>query len=118
MVNPLPSLKLAQPIGPGAVPPGAPFPRVQAEAQAEAAADAPRQRPGRPAIDSRRVVATRQDVHALGPLLAAAACAMGLCAATRRAFVADGSSENGSVYQRYCSGWTAVLDFLPALASV
>jgi hypothetical protein len=40
---------------------------------------------------------------------------MGLFAAARRAFVADGLSENWSVYKRYCPRWTAVLDFVHAM---
>jgi hypothetical protein len=43
---------------------------------------------------------------------------MGLFAAARRAFVADGLAENGSVYKRYFSRWTAVLDFVHALTYV
>jgi hypothetical protein len=43
---------------------------------------------------------------------------MGLYAAKRRAFVADGLSENWSVYKRYFSRWTAVLDFVHALTYV
>lgn len=119
-VDPLQSLKLAQQIGHCAVPKGASFQRAQVEAETEQASapDRPHKRPGRPEIESRRVVATRQDVHAFGPLLAAAACAMGLFAAARRAFVADGSSENWSVHQRYFSRWTAVLDFVHAMTYV
>ena len=117
-VDPLQSLKLAQQIGHCAAPPGAPFQKAPAEAPEEPAEDGPRPRPGRPEIESRRVVATRQDVYAFGPLLAAAACAMGLFAAARRAFVADGLSENWSVYKRYFSRWTAVLDFVHALTYV
>jgi hypothetical protein len=119
-VDPLGSLKLAQQIGHVAVPKGAPFERAQPEAEEEeeSAPDRSRKRPGRPEIESRRVVATRQDVYAFGPLLAAAACAMGLFAAARRAFVADGSSENWSVQQRYFARWTAVLDFVPAMTYV
>lgn len=116
-VDPLQSLKLAQEIGHCAVPPGAPFQKAEPEAEDRAAEDR-RQRPGRPEIASRRVVATRQDVEAFGPLLAAAAWAMGLFSAARRAFVADGSSENWSVYKRYFSRWTAVLDFVHALTYV
>jgi len=116
-VDPLQSLKLAQEIGHCAVPQGAPFQRAEPEAE-EGAAEERRQRPGRPEIASRRVVATRQDVEAFGPLLAAAAWAMGLFHATRRAFVADGSSENWTVYKRYFSRWTAVLDFVHALTYV
>jgi hypothetical protein len=119
-VDPLGSLKLAQQIGHVAVPKGAPFQRAEPEAEAEqeSTPDRPAKRPGRPEIESRRVVATRQDVHAFGPLLAAAACAMGLFAAARRAFVADGLSENWSVQQRYFARWTAVLDFVHAMTYV
>ena len=116
-VDPLRSLKLAQEIGHCALPQGAPFQRTEPEEE-EPAAEQRRQRPGRPEIESRRVVATRQDVDAFGPLLAAAAWAMGLFNAGRRAFVADGSAANWTVYKRYFSRWTAVLDFVHALTYV
>ena len=113
-VDPLQSLKVAQAIGHGAVPPGAPFQRAQPDEEESAAAER-RTRPGRPEIVSRRVLATRQDVDAFGPLLAAAAWAMGRFNAARRAFVADGSSENWTAYKRYFFRRTAVLDFVPAM---
>jgi len=116
-VDPLQSLKLAQEIGHCAVPQGVPFQRAEPEEE-EPAQEERRQRPGRPEIESRRVVATRQDVDAFGPLLAAAAWSMGLFNAARRAYVADGSSENWTVYKRYFSRWTAVLDFVHALTYV
>ena len=120
-VDPLQSLKLAQQIGQCAVPQGTPF-RVAQPEEDEATDAAERQkppkRPGRPAVEQKRVVASRQDVRRFGPLLAAMACAMGLFAAARRAFVADGLSENWSVYKRYFSRWTAVLDFVHALTYV
>jgi hypothetical protein len=120
-VDPLHSLKLAQQIGHGVVPQGTPF-RV-AQAEDDEALDAeergePSKRPGRPEVEKKRVVASRQDVHHFGPLLAATACAMGLYAAARRAFVADGLSENWTVYKRYFARWTAVLDFVHALTYV
>jgi hypothetical protein len=115
-VNPLQALKLAQEIGQCVVPKGVPF--RTAPADEEVAADQPSQRPGRPTIESRRVVASRKDVDGFGPLLAAAACAMGLFAAARRAFVADGSAENWSVCKRYFARWVAVLDFVHALTYV
>jgi hypothetical protein len=117
-VDPLGALKLAQEIGHCAVPPGTPFQAAQPQ---EEAAEQPRQsspRPGRPEVEKRRVVASRQDVHGFGPLLAATACAMGLFAAARRAFVADGLAENWSVQKRYFPRWTAVLDFVHALTYV
>jgi hypothetical protein len=116
-VDPLQALKLAQEIGHGAVPSGAPFQRAE-PGEEEPTADERRPRPGRPEIACRRVVATRKDVDAFGPLLATAAWSMGLFTATRRAFVADGSSENWTVYKRYFSRWTAVLDFVHALTYV
>jgi hypothetical protein len=119
-VDPLQSLKLAQQIGHCAVPQGAPFQVAKPEPDEAAAdeADRPAPRPGRPEVDKRRVVASRQDVYHFGPLLAATACAMGLFAAARRAFVADGLSENWSVHKRYFARWTAVLDFVHALSYV
>jgi hypothetical protein len=119
-VDPLQSLKLAQQVGQCAVPHGAPF-RVAEPEPDEAAADEagrPATRPGRPEVDRRRVVASRRDVYHFGPLLAATACAMGLSAAARRAFVADGLSENWSVHRRYFARWTPVLDFVHALSYV
>ncbi len=116
-VDPLQSLKLAQEIGHCAVPKGAPFQRAEPEAE-EATPEEQGQRPGRPEIQSRRVVATRQNVDEFGPLLAAAAWSMGLFQAERRAYVADGSSENWTVYKRYFSRWTPVLDFVHALTYV
>jgi hypothetical protein len=116
-VDPLQSLKLAQEIGHCAVPKGTPFQSAEPEDE-EASAEERRQRPGRPEIQSRRVVATRQNVDEFGPLLAAAAWSMGLFSAERRAYVADGSSENWTVYKRYFSRWTAVLDFVHALTYV
>jgi hypothetical protein len=116
-VDPLHSLKLAQEIGHCAVPSGVPFQRAEPEAEDPAQAEH-RPRPGRPEIQRRRVIATRQDVDGFGPQLAAAAWSMGLSHAPRRAFVADGSSENWSVYQRYFGRWTAVLDFVHVLTYV
>jgi len=116
-VDPLKSLKLAQGIGHCAVPAGAPFQGAEPEGE-DPAQDERRQRPGRPEIEGRRVVATRHDVDGFGPLLAAAAWSMGLFSAGRRAFVADGQAENWTVYKRYFARWTAVLDFVHALTYV
>jgi hypothetical protein len=116
-VDPLQSLTLAQEIGHCIVPKGAPFQRAEPDDE-EPGQEERRQRPGRPEITRRRVVATRKDVDEFGPLLAAAAWSMGLFSAGRRAFVADGSSENWTVYKRYFSRWTAVLDFVHALTYV
>lgn len=119
-VDPLRALKLAQQIGQCGVPKGTPFKVAQAEEDedAEGETDKRSKRPGRPKVEKRRVVASRQDVYHFGPLLAATACAMALYAAPRRAFVADGLAENWSVYKRYFSRWTAILDFVHAMTYV
>jgi len=117
-LDPLQSLSLAQEIGHCSVPQGAPFQRAQPPDEETAAQDEPQPRPGRPEIESRRVLASRQDIHGFGPLLAATACSMGLFSAVRRAFVADGASENWSVYKRYFCRWTAVLDFMHLMSYV
>jgi hypothetical protein len=117
-VDPLGALQLAQEIGHATAPPGAPFQRVEPEAEPAPDDDAPSPRPGRPEVAQRHVVASRRDVDGFGPMLAAAAWMLGFFGAARRAFVADGSSENWSVYQRYFSRWTAVLDFVHALTYV
>jgi hypothetical protein len=64
------------------------------------------------------VVATSGDVVAFGPLLAQAAYERGFHAAARKAFVADGSSTNWSVWRRYFSHYTPILDFVHALMYV
>jgi hypothetical protein len=116
-VDPLAALKLAQEVGHAAVPKGTPFHTAEPEDD-EADEEEVKKRPGRPEIEKRRVVASRQDVHGFGPLLAAAALAMGLFSAQRRVFVADGSAENWGVYKRYFARWTAVLDFIHAMTYV
>jgi hypothetical protein len=67
---------------------------------------------------SKRVVASRLDSAQFGPLLAAAAWALGLFAATRRAFVADGAACNWTVQLTYFPRWVPVLDFIHALSYV
>jgi hypothetical protein len=116
-IDPLKALTLAQQIGQCAVPKGTPFQKTEPE-QEQPSEDERRKRPGRPEVQQRRVVASRKDVYSFGPLLAAAACVIGLFAAARRAFVADGLSENWSVYKRYFARWTAVLDFVHAMTYV
>lgn len=113
-VDPLQALKLAQQIGHCSAPQGTPFtPTPPAE---DAAAPQHGSRPGRPQVQSRRVVASRKSSDDFAPLLASAAWSMGLFGASRQAFVADGAAENWSVYRRYFSRFTAVLDFLHALS--
>jgi hypothetical protein len=76
------------------------------------------EREGRPEMLVKSVVATSGDVEAFGPLLASAAYERGFHAAPRKAFVADGSSTNWSVWRRYFSHYTPILDFVHALMYV
>jgi hypothetical protein len=75
-------------------------------------------RDGRPEVLVKSVVATSGDVDAFGPLLANAAYERGFHAAERKAFVADGSSTNWSVWRKYFSHYTPILDFVHALMYV
>jgi hypothetical protein len=77
-----------------------------------------KQRPGRPEILVKSVVATSGDVAAFGPLLAAAAYERGFHAAARKAFVADGAVTNWGVWRTYFSHYTPILDFVHALMYV
>jgi hypothetical protein len=71
-----------------------------------------------PELEQRSVVATRQDVHALGAILAQAAWARGFYGAARRAFVADGSNANWGVWERHFANFTPIVDFIHALSYV
>lgn len=64
------------------------------------------------------VVATRQDVHAFGPMLEAAAYERGFHAAERKAFVADGAEANWTVWRTHFSRYTPILDFVHAISYV
>jgi hypothetical protein len=90
---------------------------VSTAAEEEAGPDF-KQRVGRPETLVKSVVATSGDVQAFGPLLAQAAYERGFHAAARKAFVADGSSTNWSVWRRYFSHYTPILDFVHALMYV
>ncbi len=75
-------------------------------------------RPGQPEVLLRSVVATREDVHAFGKQLAAAAWQRGFAAAPRKAFVADGQDANWAVWRRHFSHYTPILDFIHAICYV
>jgi len=90
---------------------------VSIKADEEAGPDF-KERVGRPEMLVKSVVATSGDVDAFGPLLANAAYERGFHAATRKAFVADGSSTNWGVWHKYFSHYTPILDFVHALMYV
>ena len=78
----------------------------------------PEKRRGRPEVLVRSVVATREPIEAFGKQLAAAAWRRGFMAASRKAFVGDGSETNWSVWRRYFSHFTPIVDFIHALCYV
>jgi hypothetical protein len=86
------------------------------ESQRSEAASEPRR--GQPEVLVRSVVATRQDVQALGKQLAAAAWQRGFAAAPRRAFVGDGQEANWTVHRTRFSHYVPILDFIHALCYV
>jgi hypothetical protein len=75
-------------------------------------------RPGRPEVLVKSVVATSGNVEAFGWRLAAAAYERGFHAAERKAFLADGSATNWSVWRAHFSHYTPILDFVHALMYV
>jgi len=75
-------------------------------------------RAGQPEVLVRSVVATREDIHAFGKQLAAAAWQRGFAAAPRKAFVGDGQDANWAVWRRYFSHYTPILDFIHAICYV
>jgi hypothetical protein len=75
-------------------------------------------RPGQPEVLVRSVVATRKDVQEFGKQLAAAAWQRGFAAAPRQAFVGDGQDANWTVWRRYFSHYTPILDFIHAICYV
>ncbi len=75
-------------------------------------------RPSRPDILVKTVVATRDDIHAFGRQLAAAAWQRGFAGSERKAFVADGLAANWTVWQKHFSHYTPISDFVHAVMYV
>jgi hypothetical protein len=75
-------------------------------------------RPGKPEVLVKSVIATREDVHEFGRQLVAAAWLRGFAAAPRKAFVGDGQEANWTVWGRYFSHYTPILDFVHAICYV
>jgi hypothetical protein len=83
--------------------------------QAEEASDAGRKRPD---ILVKTVIASREDIHAFGRQLAAAAWQRGFAGAARKAFVCDGLAANWTVWRKHFSHYTPILDFVHAVMYV
>jgi hypothetical protein len=75
-------------------------------------------RPGQPEVLVRSVVATRENVHVFGKMLAVAAWQRGFAAAPRKAFVGDGQDANWTVWRDYFCLYTPILDFIHAICYV
>jgi hypothetical protein len=126
--DPLVVLKLAREVGHAeALPPAEPFrssgSQQDQQQQAEQAEQQEHQqqkqkRPGSPEVLSRRVLATRQDNDAFGPMVAALAWSLGLMGALRGAFVADGAEGNWSIQKKYFPRFVAIVDFIHVLSYV
>jgi hypothetical protein len=71
-----------------------------------------------PTVLHKRLVASRRPWEQFGPLVAAAAWAMGLFAAARRVFLGDGAENNWTVWRERFSSFEPVLDFIHALSYV
>lgn len=91
---------------------------AQVESAEEPAQESPDDRPERPEVLVRSVIATRAGVDAFGRRLVDAAYRRGFHASTRKAFVADGSATNWGVYQKHFSHYTPILDFTHAVCYV
>lgn len=76
------------------------------------------ERLGRPRVLTRNVVAMRGSGEKFGEHVAALAWECGFAAAPRKAFVADGQEANWTLWKRYCSHFTPILDFVHAVCYV
>lgn len=103
--------------------PGVPLAEEPARPAEDPEADRePLQAPGQawepPTVQHKRLVASRRPWEPFGPLVAAAAWAMGLFAAPRRAFLGDGAENNWTVWRERFASFEPVLDFIHALSYV
>jgi hypothetical protein len=71
-----------------------------------------------PEVLEKRLVGTRVRWPDFGPILAQAAWSWGFFAASRKAFIADGSDNNWTLWRRYFSSFEPILDFIHALSYV
>ncbi len=71
-----------------------------------------------PEVQHRRLLASRCRWPAFGPMLATAAWSWGFFAASRKAFLGDGSDNNWTIWRQFFSSFTPILDFIHALSYV
>jgi hypothetical protein len=84
----------------------------------ESAKERDPERLGRPQVLTRNVVAMRASGEKFGEHVAALAWECGFAAAPRKAFVADGQEANWTLWKRYFSHYTPILDFVHAACYV
>lgn len=71
-----------------------------------------------PEVIEKRMVGSRVRWPNFGPILAQAAWAWGFFAARRKAFIADGSDNNWTIWRQHFSSFEPILDFIHALSYV
>jgi hypothetical protein len=71
-----------------------------------------------PEVLEKRLVGSRVRWPEFGPILATAAWQQGFFAAERKAFIADGSDNNWTIWRQHFSSFVPILDFIHALSYV
>jgi hypothetical protein len=71
-----------------------------------------------PEVNEKRLVGSRVRWPKFGPILAQAAWQWGLFGARRKAFIADGSENNWTIWREHFSSFEPILDFIHALSYV
>jgi len=90
-------------------------------AEPQAAEEALREDPARwkpPEVQAKQLVATRRPWDQFGPMVAAAAWALGFFAASRKAFLGDGAENNWTLHRQLFSSFVPILDFIHGLSYV
>lgn len=80
--------------------------------------ESPNDRPEKPKILVKSVIATRQGIDAFARKLVESAYRRGFSASNRKAFVADGAATNWSVHRQHFSHYVPILDFTHAVCYV
>jgi len=71
-----------------------------------------------PEVNEKRLVGSRVRWPMFGPILAHAAWQWGFFGARRKAFIADGSENNWTIWREHFSSFEPILDFIHALSYV
>jgi len=71
-----------------------------------------------PEVKTKHLTSTRQSWPAFGPIVATLAWTLGFFQAKRQAFLGDGSDNNWTLWRRYFSSFTPILDIIHAISYV